>query len=273
MVKKMTIEKAEKERAKFERRFAQKFVNAQRDQINSVIKILRKDQNPYYVLHNIATLIRPEPFENALIDLYIQVSRHFGRLAVGELMDAKQKKDWDFNFGSTFWLEKVSQFIRKTAAQKITWMTETTREFVLSNTQQVIDEGYKEGLSVQNMAKNLIKQYQTKFPDFAQYRAERISRTEIVNASNWGSYTTAQTITSFDIKKIWISAADTRTRESHLNVKGVDLNGKFSIEAIFNPSTGRMIAPAAELDYPGDPTGPPGQIINCRCAIGYERED
>jgi len=258
----------EKNRSKFERKFAQAFVDAQRNQLRPILSQLRKEKNPYFVLNNANVLIRPEPFEAALVDLYTEVMTHFGRLTLKDL-EGREKKFIEFT--SDFWRTIVVDYVRKYSGQKITWMTKTTQDFVLNKTREAIAEGEQLGQSIPEISKNLIQKYEAEFPNFAQYRAERIARTEIVEASNYGSYKTAQTV-DVPLKKIWISADDSRTRESHLRVEPVGLNDKFQVDAIISDD-GRVVTQAAEMDYPGDPTAPPGQTINCRCAIGYERVD
>ena len=66
------------------------------------------------------------------------------------------------------------------------------------------------------------------------------------------------------LKKVWIATPDDRTRESHLELDGeeVDTDDKFS--------NGLM--------YPGDPSGEPEEVYNCRCSIrthiiGFKKED
>lgn len=60
------------------------------------------------------------------------------------------------------------------------------------------------------------------------------------------------------LKKVWISTADSRTRESHLllNRKSVGLDERFS----------------NGLRYPGDYTGRASEVCNCRCSHVVEIE-
>lgn len=55
------------------------------------------------------------------------------------------------------------------------------------------------------------------------------------------------------IKKQWVSTLDGKTRDRHKRLDGevVDIDKPFS--------NGLM--------YPGDMSGPPGEVINCRCAM------
>ena len=63
-------------------------------------------------------------------------------------------------------------------------------------------------------------------------------------------------------KKMWMAVVDGRTRDSHIQLNGVQVeyNEKF-------PN---------KLMYPGDRSGRPEEVYNCRCALGYvlpETED
>jgi uncharacterized protein with gpF-like domain len=52
-------------------------------------------------------------------------------------------------------------------------------------------------------------------------------------------------------EKEWLSARDTHVRDSHISIDGE------IVKMIDRFSNG--------LRYPGDPEGPAGEIINCRC--------
>lgn len=86
------------------------------------------------------------------------------------------------------------------------------------------------------------------------YRNERIARTEVIGASNYGAYEAIKQ-SGLVAKKEWIATVDERTRDTHANIDGdtAELEGTFS----------------NGLQFPGDPDGPPEEVINCRCTIGY----
>ncbi len=65
-----------------------------------------------------------------------------------------------------------------------------------------------------------------------------------------------------DLLKGWIATLDGKTRPTHWAADGqrVPLAGKFKVGA-------------AELEFPGDPTGPPEEIKNCRCRVGISAAD
>ena len=66
------------------------------------------------------------------------------------------------------------------------------------------------------------------------------------------------------LKKVWIATADDRTRESHLELDGVEVD----VDDVFPNG----------LEYPGDPNGEPEEVYNCRCTmqthvVGFVAED
>lgn len=85
--------------------------------------------------------------------------------------------------------------------------------------------------------------------------AMRIARTEAHRIQTKASMNACEKAKSkgADVVKQWDSSLDKRTRDSHVRVDGEirELNEKFS--------NGLM--------YPGDPSGGPGEVINCRCAL------
>jgi hypothetical protein len=90
-------------------------------------------------------------------------------------------------------------------------------------------------------------------------RARVIARTESHGARNTVNAASVRRVaTAFGsanaFARRWQAAEDERTRETHREADGqtVALSEPFTV--------GR-----ASLDFPGDPSGPPGEIINCRC--------
>jgi len=89
------------------------------------------------------------------------------------------------------------------------------------------------------------------------YRLEMIARTETMRASNYGNL---NLMSDWGIeKKEWLATADQRTRDTHLAAWD-EYSGDGAI-----PIDEAFIVGGAHLDYPGDPSGPPEETINCRC--------
>lgn len=94
-------------------------------------------------------------------------------------------------------------------------------------------------------------------------RAVTIARTEVIAANNAGALGSATAtagalgVPEGAVVKEWMATGDDRTRASHAaahtqQVMGLDT--PFSVGG-------------TSLDYPGDPGGPGGEVINCRCTV------
>lgn len=100
-------------------------------------------------------------------------------------------------------------------------------------------------------------------------RSRRIVRTESVKASNMSAIEGARR-TGVLMDKRWISARDNRVRG---NPAGLYPNSQFDhwdMQGQVVPMDRPFyLSGTDELQYPGDPNGSPGDIINCRCTIGF----
>jgi uncharacterized protein with gpF-like domain len=89
------------------------------------------------------------------------------------------------------------------------------------------------------------------FGQLAQHRAEAIARTETVGGFNGASRRVAVG-SGLVARRQWLATVDARTRDSHAN-----LNGHTTLDADDPYPNGLM--------FPGDPSGPPRETVNCRC--------
>jgi HK97 family phage portal protein len=89
-------------------------------------------------------------------------------------------------------------------------------------------------------------------------RSETVARTEVISAYNGSAYTVglhegADVVAGYE----WIAARDPRTRDSHRHADGQ----KTYVGLPFNVGSSSML-------YPGDPSAPAAEVVNCRCSIG-----
>jgi hypothetical protein len=93
-------------------------------------------------------------------------------------------------------------------------------------------------------------------------RATTVARTETLSALNAGrddAWTAVAAELAGDdvvLERQWLSAADGRTRATHQAADGLR-----------SPIGGTFTVGGAVLRRPGDPLGPPEEVINCRCTI------
>lgn len=85
--------------------------------------------------------------------------------------------------------------------------------------------------------------------------AARIARTEMHTAAMVGNDEAARS-TALNMVKEWGAAEDRRTRQSHAIADGQE-----------RPMDVPFDVGLAKLMFPGDPTGPAREIINCRCIV------
>jgi hypothetical protein len=122
------------------------------------------------------------------------------------------------------------------------------------NARAAIAEGLDAGEEIPQIAKRVRDAAGVTEP-----RARVIARTESHGARNTVNAASVRRVASAfgsdsAFSRRWQAAEDARTRPTHNEADGqtVALNQPFTVGG-------------ASLDFPGDPSGPPGEIINCRC--------
>lgn len=129
---------------------------------------------------------------------------------------------------------------------------------------KVIDDGLAEGASTAQLREQVADVIGD--DSVWKWRAERIARTEATTAANAAIVATRtereREADGPRMLKRWLAADDERTRPTHRIADGqtVALGEPFTV--------GR-----ASMQFPGDPTAPPGEVINCRCVTIFVESD
>lgn len=140
----------------------------------------------------------------------------------------------------------VQNALKNKALEHATLAIGTTKDEL----QSLLDTAVKEGQSVQQLAKAIKDQYDID----GKVRPLRIARTELTDTINDG---TVQTLDKQGYtQKEWSTVIDGRERDSHAAADSQVVGIKESFR----------IAGQSCL-YPGDDSLPPGERINCRCAV------
>ena len=164
---------------------------------------------------------------------------------------------WERKIASAEELDLILvQWADRHVAKRVTEITRTTAKRIAS----IVGEG----LINHDPPSTIARDIRSRMPEFSPVRAETIARTETaaaVQTAQFEEMSNAQDELGVKMKKTWIATEDDRTRETHSEADGqqVRLDDKFAVGD-------------ALLDFPSDPDGPPEEVINCRCAIGYDME-
>lgn len=236
----------ERQRAAFERRI----FTAMRRELNRVSRELART----YIsddLTDFDTVIETHR-ANVLRILSVQYRGAF-RLFGGRVIDegAKHFKPSQKSTESVF-SEAMETWIQTVGVEKAVRISDTTRGLAA---QALLD--------TMNEAQDVTaREIQTRTGGvIGRTRARVIARTETHNAANAASLEAVNALELEQVQKEWISVEDSRTRESHAAADGQLV-----------PVDSSFVVGAARLDHPGDPSGPAGEIINCRCVMAYVTE-
>lgn len=148
-----------------------------------------------------------------------------------------------FGFGLTedFMQPKFLEWIDQFGAEQVKEINNTTKEKL----RKTLSEGIAEGEGIPKLRDRVSKV----MTEAKINRAEKISRTETHNTVGYGTHETYKAARVQ--QREWKTTIDGRERDSHgaINGETTGINQPFS--------NGLM--------YPGDASGPPEEIVNCRC--------
>lgn len=138
----------------------------------------------------------------------------------------------------------VRKAIEAQALERAKLITGTTKDALKAKLKDAIDNGD----SVQAFAKTI----RDTFDAFGRNRSLSIARTEITSSVNYGA---TETLNAEGYQeKEWSTVMDGRERDSHAEADGQTV----PIDEPFKLAGGDAM-------YPGDPSLPPEESVNCRC--------
>jgi len=194
-------------------------------------------------------------WEDFYLKTYSQVGSVFARRVYDDIIKGDSSEVMDTKGKTTVvdkWLSHIQSVIVEDSADKVVGIGQTVKDKIKATVQRTIDAG----LSVVDAAKEIDSMY---LDDIIPNRSEVIARTEIVSASNKASNFAAED-TGLKLNKEWIRTYDDRIRDTHKDVteKSIPMDKPFSVGGSL-------------MMYPGDSSlgADAGEIINCRCTVGY----
>lgn len=133
-------------------------------------------------------------------------------------------------------------------------INDTTNEALREQLAKAISDGITNGDTLATIKKSLMDICEGVYDNMSAARAQNISRTESCSTVNFGLKETgkAEGMT----QKQFLAVQDSRTRDAHSEADGqiVDIDSPFLVGG-------------EELMYPGDPSGSPENICQCRCSM------
>jgi len=139
-----------------------------------------------------------------------------------------------------------------------------TPEWLFGQIRDELITGADQGEGVPELAERVEASLLDGGADLWRNRGTVVARTETIGAYNGGTDQAFLLLADefdLELEKVWLASMDSRTRDSHFAADGqrVPLNGAFTIGAGNWPAL-----------YPGDPSLPAKEVIQCRCSVLYE---
>lgn len=238
----------EKELDKAEKRQLSKVKRFYKSEYNKgVVSFLAEGQTNFQLLFDNKDLL------NIYRDLYSDIGLQFAKW-YAKNYDKYLSKGVNPSEYVGEWTNKFASFGSAVGAQRVTLVSGTAKQTLIKVTQNLMRD--PEFMTLGNTEKGRILKSQ--FNRYSQYQSERLVRTEATNAANFATMESATTIfPGAQMKKEWIASFDDRTRSTHSEAG--------ASEPI--PYNEPFMVGGSLMMYPGDPSGPASEVVNCRCSV------
>jgi hypothetical protein len=202
--------------------------------------------------------------EKPIEDFFINYYRSMARIGMIWRDHFKRNKDIEDDFA----LSDFERFLENTALlelnERIGKITATTRNEIIKRIKEQVAFGFEEGLGVPEVQRNILSALGESLGKNARARARAIAQTELINGSNRATMHAADQ-TGLEFRKFWSTSGLPRIRDSHMFAEQwSNERGGIQKDAEFNMGNGNWLL------HPGDPSGPPEEVINCRCTLLIE---
>lgn len=244
-----------------------RYINYSTTLLNGVLRDIRLNYSKSIIeigdaetaLNTISSANIERDVRAAFNDIYTITGVAFAKSAVATLQKShRMKLKADPRILESQWVEFMLDFVAKKCGTKITSITRNIFADIESITKSVVRQTVETGWGPARVADEIFRQVGQR----DKWRAMRIARTEVVGASNTGSYRGAG---SFGVKlrKIWLVNIDANTRDDHAAMQGA---GHIAYDERWQVGNDMML-------HPHDPDASAENVINCRCGITYEPEE
>jgi hypothetical protein len=199
-------------------------------------------------------LVQQKPLYSGLEKIYTKVGVSSATFSYDWIRNSvpKNKKDFIIDFFNAAWYEEMVNYFRLIGGTKVTGIDQTTMDKVKTLLANILGQN----LSRRDQAK--LFEQSLNDPAFNRARSLVIARTESTTAANFGINMGAES-SDYEVKKFWINTKDKRTRRTHLlmTTEPIAINQPFIVGGVL-------------MMYPGDPSAPASEVVNCRCVMATE---
>jgi uncharacterized protein with gpF-like domain len=241
----MDWKRIERSRTKYYRMAEKQFYDALMQQLTPLIE--RAAKGAVIDASVVDTLLEDSPIWQKFEYVYTQVGGDFAENLARDLGRAEGMRPAYNSF--------LKNYVTRNCSEKVTSITNVSKEYAKRIINNVVAEAT--GAGEGDIARLISKELKKAGGRISNWRARTIARTEVATASNVGQQTAAESVNQPMVKK-WLSTRDSNTRDPHFSADGqtAGLDGYFLVNG-------------EQLLHPGDPSGSPGNVINCRCAVTY----
>ena len=240
----------EKELTKADKRQISKVKRYYKSEYNKGIEsFLAEGQTNFQLLFNTSDLLKI--YRDLYSDIGLQFAKWYARN-----FDKYIEKGVNPNQYVDQWQNSFASYGSAVGAQRVTLVSGTAKKTLIKVTQQLLTDIDFQKLGIIEKGRILKSQ----FNRYSTYQAERLVRTEATNAANFATTESAKTIFPAEqLMKEWIASFDDRTRTTHAEADAsdpVNANDTFMVGG-------------EQMMFPGDPSAPAKEVINCRCSVAY----
>lgn len=256
------IEEIEIQRAAFYRKYYKLMRRVIMNQMKAVSeKILESSIEEAYKAIDI--LIKKDVIKEVFYNLWKTVGVWF---AMKEFRTINNKKSMSLKEGeeqlyTDIWEGEMLKYAEFEAGYRIVSITNTSKKVVRGLMSQLMKDVAEQGIGINEAARWLYNSLNKGISKYAFYGAKRIAMTEILGASNRGSWQGAKS-TGMPMMKNWLVSPGISKKDRHVLYPELTNGQKVDRDAPFKVG-------GYDLMYPGDPGGPLEEIINCKCGVEY----
>jgi len=228
------------------------FMKAFDDQIQPLYEKIKETSD---IRDIVVPPLNDKPIEEAYKRLYLITASDYAML---QRMEFRKKDVSEDEVFEALMYDEIINYLKVHKGATITAAGDTSVELIQRMIDKMVPEILDQGIGGGAAQTMLRDQIGSAWHEMKRFRTERIVRTEVNRASNWGSLEGAKSV-GIDQDKVWLSSFAPDSRDTHNAADGqrVDINEPF-------------IVGGESLMYPGDPAGSVSNTVNCLCSIYYE---